>query len=452
MKSQVEQLSDELEQKKSLLNTKMGELSKYCEDLDGERIRLETLLKQVEDEKTEVESLVIQMQEEIETKDAEASLLKETHENEIQESKGMIEKMKDQVKTLNENLEKQNKSLNGLKDEISNNQDQIDRLEKDNEQLESDCLKIQAEKAALKARLPGLLKRTELVEQLKQEIELLKSKVQEGEVYIEELEIRKKESLREVLDKFKNVYSRTEKVYQRNDDIMNQKDNIVVESMMSIISAKKYTKKIRLARLFGVLKDFVLSEENFMSFFSYIDKECSENEEGIEQMLKLFVNSYESIKQKLFELSLQIINQNPDFGQPDSKKNNLKLSAEDYSKNRVIREIIHNKFLLMSSNESGFIKDSVIKYMRRKRSGRIIQKLFRKEKQNTLNMTKSKFNSSFQKLDFCVFKAATGKSLIKEMLLKMASVSVNIKEKLLKDDQVGDTTSQDQSTIYVEFG
>ena len=455
MKSRVDLLTKELDDKQEVLDKKMAELGKYCEDLEEERTRLESLLKQVEAEKTEVESLVIQMQEEIEAKDQDFVSLKETHLTEMQEMQREVEDLREEEDKRRAEIEDKERESRQLSKELGDFQEQMGKLLQENEKLESSLLKMEAEKAALKARMPGLVKKGELVEKLGREVEELKAKVEEGEVYIEEVEARKKEALREVLNKFKNIYRKTEKAYQRKDQLMGEKESGVVKSMMNIISAKKYNRKIRLVRMFGVLKDFLLSEENFMGFFSYIDKECSENEEGVEQMLKLFVNSYESIKQRVFELAQQIINLNPDFGSPEGaskKEDKLKVTEKDYSKNGLLREIIHNKFLMMSTKESLFVKDSVVKYMRRKKSGELIQKMFRRVKKGTLGISKEKFNSSFQKLDFCVFKAATGKSMIKEMLTKLGLVSRKVKEKLQKEEDDSDETNHDQSTIYVEFG
>ena len=434
MKSQVDLLSKELDQKKTQLISKMGELSQYCQNLETERTRLETLLKQIEGEKTDVESLVIQMQEEIEAKDSELGALREAHRKEVDSVQAEMGQLRSQ---LGSELEQRDTTNCQLRADVSEIKEQMEKVQTENENLESECLKLEAEKAALRVRLSGLVKRSELVDQLNKEKELLKSKVQESEIYIEEIEIRKKEILKEVLQKFKSVYAKTEKSYQRDEELMEQAPGGLVKSMMGIVAAKKYTKKIRLARLFGVIKDFVLSEDNFMGFFSYIDRECSENEEGIEQMLKLFVNSYESIKQRLFEFALQIINENPDFGDPARsggfEKSRTKLAPSDYSRHQILREIMHNKFLMMSTKESEGVKWSVVNYLARRRSGRIIQKLFR-QKKNSLGISRSKFNSSFQKLDFCVFKAATGKSMIKEMLLKMAEISKQINVRLDKED------------------
>ena len=454
MKSQVEGLSKELEEKREVLDQKMKDLGKYCEDLEGERARLETLLKQVEGEKTEVESLVIQMQEEIESKDQELGAKNEGHQQELEGLRQQVEELRDEAERQVANREERESQARQLALQLEEFREQLSRQQTQNEELESNLLKIQAEKAALKARLPGLVKKGELVTELSREIEHLKQRVAEGEVHIEESENRKREMLQEVLGKFKRIYGQTEKLYQRKE-ASHEGGPEVVQRMMGIVSGKKYTRKIRLARMFATLREFILSEDDFMGFFSYLDTECSENEEGVEQLLKLFVNSYENVKQRVFELSEQIINHNPDFGQEGlfpKPEDPRKLTPADFEKNRILREIVHNKNLLLSSKESAFIKGSVINYMRRKRSGLFIQKMFIKKKKGSFGISKEMFNSSFQKLDFCVFKAATGKSMIKEMLEKMGRISRQIKDKMNEDQDKPQETAHDQSTIYVEFG
>ena len=54
-----------------------------------------------------------------------------------------------------------------------------------------------------------------------------------------------------------------------------------------------------------------------------------------------------------------------------------------------------------------------------------------------------------------MFKAATGKSFIKEMLLKLGNISKNIKEKLNEEESIlpgsSEEISGDKSTICLEF-
>ena len=232
------------------------------------------------------------------------------------------------------------------------------------------------------------------------------------------------QALNTSLDDLNEVYLKNIKNYIniRNFDLNDKPIATLLSYYKNILSTKNDNPDLRLKLIYKSIKTYLLDEENilgsFINEFEVIDE--SNFEKIINRLVKCFVSLYDDVKYKSLCISkflIKLFEQHSDLPKEESK-----INVKPFLN---LKDIYLDTYYFDDENRD-YLKSCITEYCKIKFAAKTINKHMAK----ILNNRKSSQIGSKKLMDYCVFKAATGKMVLIELLGKIDSVMYELKNEL----------------------
>ena len=391
--------NEEILEELQILREKYENLQKKSEEIKNERNYLHKELKEIQEKENLLKNDLV-----IKSKELDNLTLS------IEENK--FRKCENCQEFLNlKNLKKKEKKELKIK---------IENLIKKNDLLIIDYVNLQKKNEDLKTDLEN--KNSE-IDNKNYEIENLNEKEDEFNKYENETEnnilelknlikdLRKKNLLLKREKKKSKIFEKIEKFFERfkiiffqnfNFDKCDKKEiNLKYTKFKEIIDNHKNSEKKKTLICYNTILKFLINPENLLNDFSKIEKDSENNTESF---FLIFQKFFEELKTKIYKLTNYLI---------FSIKEKNKINNKNFE-NKLFKDLyLSEKYL--DEEDSGYIKECVIQAFKKKNSISKIERFFL-EKFKNKKKNNNKFQNTYKGIDFCIFKVATGKTILKELM------------------------------------
>ena len=408
--------NDEILEELQILREKYEKIKKKAEEIKNERNYIHKELQEIQEKENVLKNDLVIKSKELDnlTLSIEQNKFSSCQKcKEFSDLKNLKKKeKKDLIKKNNEllkekdflmidyiNLQKKNLELeNNLEDKNFEIENKNFELENKNEEKDEEFEKFQNESKnnilELKNNIKEIRKKNLLLKREKKKLS----------------EKNKFNDLEKFFKDFKNIF-----LNNYNFDQCDKKDVILrYTKFKEILNNDKNSEKKKILICYKTIINFLINPEKIFQSFSKINKNSE-----IKEFLKIFENFFINLQKKIYKLTNYLI-----YSIKEKKKNNNKNFEIKILKDLYLSE----KYL--DEEDSEYIKECVIQAFKKKKSILKIEKFFLdKFKPKKKNM---KFQNTYKGIDFCIFKVATGKTILKELLKNSNFLLKKIDEKLNK--------------------
>lgn len=369
--------------------------------------------------------------------------------NELEEQNKKLEKIIDNIKTdSSDELAVKDNEIENLINELKECKKMLSQLDiyiDENQQLNSRIESLQNDVKELKNERNYLFEELEtksktfenhsqpdtnlydekidhynnIIKQLKGKIESLET---ENETVEKPVKIDKinYELLNENLINIDRIYKKDLKSYlnQIDWDIYKSRLDELLNHYNDMIITKKYDNEIKLKICYTGLKSYLVDEEGLVNFFNKLDikNRSHYNLDLINLVITQFGSHYNDLKYKILCLTKFLTEL---FDNDIERATELEI-LKSHSFLDLKEIFVDSKYF--DEENRVYVMELVEDYVRMKFAARKIQRFFRRLRDN-----RKKFKSSYKPTDYYVFKAGTGKIILKEILDKMGKCFKKLK-------------------------